>query len=389
MKKLAIVTSHPIQYNAPLFKMLADNGIICVKVFYTWGRAGVDNKLDPGFGKIIQWDIPLLEGYDHCFVENKSTEPGTHHFKGIINPTLIEEIEAWLADAILVFGWSFQSHLKCIRYFHNKIPVLFRGDSTLLDETPGLKQQIRRIFLKWVYRHVDKALFVGENNRQYFLAHGLKPAQLVFAPHAIDNQRFAEPDGVYQQQATEIRQNLGFRQDDLVVLFAGKMETKKDPLFLIRFLDSIPDKRLKILFVGSGALLPAIQAAATKDSRILLIDFQNQQQMPSVYRVADLFVLPSKGPGETWGLAVNEAMAAGKAVAVSNKAGGAIDLVEDGVNGLILGNNQMAPLQKLILSALENKTQLAAMGRQSQLKIQSFSFKHIARAIEETVGGMD
>jgi glycosyltransferase involved in cell wall biosynthesis len=389
LKKLAIITSHPIQYNAPLFKMLAGNGIIRIKVFYTWGRGGMDNKTDPGFGQIVQWNIPLLEGYEHCFADNKSTDPGTHHFKGIVNPTLIGEIESWQPDAILVFGWSFHSHLKCIRHFHDKIPVLFRGDSTQLDETPGLKEQIRRMFLKWVYRHIDRAIFVGENNRQYFLAHGLKEEQLIYAPHAIDNDRFAEPAKDYEQQAAEIRRNAGIEEDDLVLLFAGKLEQKKNPLFLVKLLNSFPGERLKVLFVGSGAMLPELESAARDDNRIRMNGFQNQQQMPAIYRAADLFILPSIGPGETWGLAVNEAMACGRAVAVSNKAGGAIDLVEEGVNGLILDLNNDEPVKTLIRQSLKDKKELAAMGWQSKLQIQAFTFQHIARAIEETVGGMD
>ena len=388
MKQLAIITSHPIQYNAPLFKMLAGNGIIRIKVFYTWGRGGMENKTDPGFGQIVQWDIPLLEGYEHCFVDNKSTDPGTHHFKGIINPTLIKEIEAWQPDAMLVFGWSFQSHLKCLRHFHHKIPVLFRGDSTLLDEQSGIRQRFRKLALKWVYRNVDAAFYVGENNRQYFIAHGLKEAQLIYAPHAIDNDRFAEPANEYEKQAAEIRRNAGMEADSLVLLFAGKLEQKKNPLFLVRLLNQIPDKRLKVLFVGSGVLLPELQSAAKADNRIRMIGFQNQQQMPAIYRAADLFILPSTGPGETWGLAINEAMAAGRAVAVSNKAGGAIDLIKDSVNGLILDLNNNGPLNALIKQALNDKEELAAMGRHSQLKIKLFTFKHIAEAIEEKVEGI-
>ena len=148
MKRLAIVTSHPIQYNAPLFKLLTQRGNIKIKVFYTWGKQVMNNKFDPGFGKAIQWDIPILDGYEFSFVKNISPDPGSHHFKGIINPSLNNEIEGWKADAILVFGWSFQSHLKCIHYFSNKIPVLFRGDSTLLDEKRGIKQSLRRLLLK-------------------------------------------------------------------------------------------------------------------------------------------------------------------------------------------------------------------------------------------------
>ena len=382
MKRLAIVTSHPIQYNSPLFKLLADRRNINIKVFYTWGKQVMEDKFDPGFGRSIKWDIPLVEGYEFNFVENISPDPGSHHFKGIINPSLNNEIESWKAEAVLVFGWSFHSHLKCLRYFSNKIPVLFRGDSTLLDVQGGIKQSLRRLFLKWVYSHVTVAFYVGENNRKYFLAHGLKPAQLIYGPHAVDNERFAGHASNYENQAVELRKKLGLQSDDLVLLFVGKFEGKKNPFFLVDLINSISDTRLKILFVGSGALQPALQTAAAKNSRILLIDFQNQLQMPIIYRVGDYFVLPSKGPGETWGLALNEAMASGKAVIASNKTGGAIDLIEDGVNGMVLDLKNNTSLNELIHSSLNDKQLLVDMGRQSLLKIQAFTFVHIANVIE-------
>ncbi len=134
-RKIALISSHPIQYNAPLFAFLAKEPEIDLMVFYTWGEAALGPKYDPDFGKEIEWDIPLLEGYNYTFLKNTSKEPGSHHFKGIINPTLIQEIEVWAPDAVWVWGCAFDSHLKAMRYFKGKVPVWFRGDSTLLDES--------------------------------------------------------------------------------------------------------------------------------------------------------------------------------------------------------------------------------------------------------------
>ena len=183
MIRLAIITTHPIQYNAPLFKLLSERSKIQIKIFYTWGETAL-NKFDPGFGKNIEWDIPLLNGYEYSFVKNISSNPGSHHFSGIDNPGLVKAIEAWEADAVLVYGWAFKSHLKVMRYFHKKIPVFFRGDSTLLGQKSLFKKIFRTIFLKWVYSYADKALYVGTHNKNYFLQNGLNDAQLVFVPHA-------------------------------------------------------------------------------------------------------------------------------------------------------------------------------------------------------------
>ena len=122
VKRVAIVTSHPIQYYAPLFKLLAQG--IELKVFYTWGKDSVE-KYDPGFGKNVQWDVPLLEGYEYQYLENIAEKPGSHHFKGIRNPTIIKELLDYNPAAILVIGWGYHSHLKVLKYFKGKIPLYF------------------------------------------------------------------------------------------------------------------------------------------------------------------------------------------------------------------------------------------------------------------------
>ena len=317
-------------------------------VFYTWGVAGANKKFDPGFGKSLLWDLPLLEGYPYRYVLNVSSNPGSHNKKGIVNPTLIKDIEQWGADAILIFGWNFVSHFSAMKHFHGKIPVLFRGDSTLLDKNVGWKKFLRRLYLTYVYKSIDFALYTGTNNKHYFVTNQVKENQLIYVPHAVDNERFSEPENEYQLRATEMRRALGFKDDDIVLLFAGKFETKKNPFYLIEVLKKNAQKKLKLLFVGNGHLETALKKATSNDNRIVFLDFQNQLQMPIVYRVADLLVLPSIGPGETWGLALNEAMACGKAVAASVYVGGAVDLIQQNYNGIIFNPNSTKDLDQLI-----------------------------------------
>lgn len=386
MKRLAIITTHPIQYNAPFFKMLSQSGNLTVKVYYTWGQAGAGSKYDPGFGKTIEWDIPLLDGYDYEFVENTSTAPGSDHFKGIINPGLNEKITAWRPDALLVFGWSFVSHLKCMRAFHKKIPIIFRGDSTLLDETNGVKRLIRRIFLRWVYSNVDYTLYTGVHNRNYFLRHWVSDKQLIWAPHAIDNTRFAKEAEERQCTANSWKKQLGIEDNDKVFLFAGKLENKKNPWAILHLAKQLSGRQYKFLIAGNGHLEEELKKAATDDKRIIFLDFQNQATMPVLYRMGDVFILPSVGPGETWGLAINEAMACSIPVLVSDKCGCAPDLIEEGVNGYTFDHRNIEDLRvKAEKLTNKSKPELRAMGEASWNIINRFSFEAIALAIEKCV----
>jgi glycosyltransferase involved in cell wall biosynthesis len=384
MKKLAIVTTHPIQYNAPFFRLLKERGNVVVKIFYTWEQAK-ESKYDPGFGKDIKWDLPLLDGYDYTFVKNTSPWPGSHNFLGIINPSLGKELIYWSPDAILVFGWPFYSNLKVLAHFKNRIPVLFRGDSTLLDDNCGLKSFIRSIILKWVFRHIDKALYVGKNNKEYFLKYGLKESQLIFAPHVVDNERFEANAVENKKKAYAWRQSLGIKDNDRVFLFCGKLIAKKNPRILLEAFKELNLANTHLLFVGDGLLKEQLKKEAL--GNVHFIDFQNQEIMPVVYLLGDVFVLPSQGPGETWGLAVNEAMACGLSVLVSDKCGCAEDLVKDGVNGYIFESNNLDDLvEKMNLLAL--KCNLPLMGEESFKIINDYAYDNLCNNIEKTVQGL-
>ena len=380
--RLAIITTDPIQYNAPMFRLLASRNRIDIHVFYTWGESVLQDKFDPGFGKAIQWDVPLLEGYAYSFVKNISSRPGSDHYHGIDNPDLIRDIEAWKADAVLVYGWNYRSHLKAMRYFKGRIPVLFRGDSTLLDEQPGMRKYLRRAFLTWIYRHVDIALYVGRNSKTYFAAHGLKEHQLVFAPHAIDNDRFGNIDAGMEARVRSWRQELGFADEDLVVMFAGKLEPKKHPQFLLELgsrMEHLP--RVRFLIVGNGVLEAELRKQVEGDGRFVFLGFQNQSVMPLVYRMGDIFLLPSKGPGETWGLALNEAMACGLPVMASDRCGGSPDLIGPD-NGLIFPHNDVGPAKAFLERVAGDPSLLKKMGAASAKQVERFNFAAVAEAIE-------
>ncbi len=378
-KKLAIVSTHPIQYYAPVFRLLAEKTEL--KVFYTWGEESL-NKVDPGFGKKIEWDLPLLDGYKYEFLKNTSKRPGSSHFKGIINPHAIDRIREYNPNAILIYGWAYQSHLCIMRHFKGKIPIWFRGDSHLLNETRGVKKYLRRFFLRWVYAHVDKAFYVGSANKAYFKQYGLKDKQLIHAPHAIDNQRFSENRN---SEANALRNELGIEKEDILILFAGKFELQKNPELLLSAFIELNIHDTHLLMVGNGVLEEKLKrkVETIKQGKpfnnIHFLPFQNQSRMPFIYQACNLFCLPSQS--ETWGLAVNEAMAAGKAVLVSNRVGCATDLVKSGVNGEVFQAGNIENLKIKLRGLLTDREKLFRYGEASKQQIKDWSFEQQMQAI--------
>lgn len=378
MKTLAIITTHPIQYYAPVFRLIHSRGHIRIKVYYTWGEDAI-KKYDPGFKKEVEWDIPLLEGYTFEWLTNVAKRPGSHHFNGIVNPDITQIIEELNPDAILVLGWAYNSHLKVLRHFKNKIPIYFRGDSTLMDTKSKLKEIFKTIFLKWVYTHVSHAFYVGTQNKAYFEKYGLKEQQLTFAPHAIDNDRFGVERNL---EAVALRNTLGLVPSDILIVFAGKLEEKKDPLLLVNAFLRLKQKSCHLLIVGNGPLEMELRKRASSETNIHFKDMQNQSYMPIIYQAANLFCLPSKGPAESWGLAVNEAMATARAILVSDKAGCAVDLVAENRNGATFIANNMADLLQKLRSLTQSHSLLQSFGNASLERVQAWNFTNIAIAIE-------
>ena len=381
--RLAIISTHPIQYYAPVFRALARSQAVRPKVFFTWSQTASASVVDPGFERPIAWDIPLLDGYESEFVPNTARQPGTHHFQGLRNPGLVHTIEGWEADAVLVFGWNLHSHLGALRYFKKRIPVFFRGDSTLLDRRSAWKTAARRVFLGWVYRHVDVAIAVGSNNRDYYRWCGLPEERIAFAPHAIDNRRFADPNGSHAELAARWRRELGIPAQTRTVVFAGKLQRQKDPLLLLEAFSRCGAPG-RLVFVGNGELEQQLKAQAQGRRDVHFLPFQNQSAMPSVYRLGDVFALPSQQ--ETWGLALNEAMASQRPIIASSKVGGARDLIAHNVNGWVFRSGNVDELGAVLRNALvSDDATLGSMGIASVRESARWSAEAAAAGIEEAV----
>jgi glycosyltransferase involved in cell wall biosynthesis len=339
-RRIAFVVSHPIQYLVPLYQKLAGRDDVEIKVFFTWhaGERAVD---DPGFGRPIEWDIPLTEGYAFERVPNVAFAPGTSKFLGLRNPVLLQRVMSWQPDVVHINGWAWLSHLQLLHALKKRgVPTLFFGDSHLLDgNTTGPRWWIKSAVLRQVYSWPTACLFAGSANRAYFEIFGVPPQRLYPCPHAIDVGRFAEPAAQREDEAARWRSELGIAADRKMLLFAGKFEPKKRPTELMRAVVRLPDPSLVLVMAGSGALQGEIDAiAATDPARFRILPFQNQSRMPTVYRLGDIFVLPSAF-GESWGLAVNEALACGRPVIVSDRVGCAADTVDASCGRIFRSND--------------------------------------------------
>jgi glycosyltransferase involved in cell wall biosynthesis len=360
--RLAFVVSHPIQYYVPLYRKLASRTDIEIKVFFTW-HDGSAPQHDPGFNQALSWDIPLTEGYEYELIRNHSADPGTHRFFGMRNPALFDQLMAWRPDAVHITGYAYASHLNMIRRLSSRnVPVLFRGDSHLLNERRrGPRWRLKQFFLRRIYKRIAAFLYVGKNNYDYYRAFGVPESRLFYCPHSIEVGRFSDPNESLEKEALQWRKELGIAGCDKVLLYAGKLEPKKQPVELMRVVAAVEIQDLVLVMVGAGELETEVRTIAAEDPRkFRVLPFQNQSRMPLVYRVGDIFTLPS-AYDETWGLAVNEANACGRRVLVSDKVGCAPDVVESKADGYIFPAHEWGEFKDKLCLLLKEPSDAAEL----------------------------
>jgi len=358
--RVAFIVTHPVQYYVPLYRRLAARPDWTVRVFFT--AHGGEATHDAGFGRTVAWDVPLRDGYDAEVLPNRAPRPGPDRFWGVRNHGLAARVLAWRPEAVVLTGYAYAAHLAVLwRLSAAGVPVVFRGDSHLLDRAADRRWPFKRMLLRRVYARCSRVLYVGAHNRRYFEACSVPPERLAFCPHSIDVARFAEPEPRLSDDALAWRRELGVPDDALLLLFAGKFEPKKAPVELMKTVAAIDDPRLMQLLVGNGELDDAVaRFAAAQPTRFRVLPFQNQSRMPMVYRMGDLFVLPSLRD-ETWGLAVNEALASGRPVLVSDHVGGAPDLVQQAANGFVFPAGDWHRCAEILRDALASPARLIPM----------------------------
>ena len=244
-------------------------------------------------------------------------------------------------DALWVHGYASANALRGIAAAHALgIPVLLRAESWSGDRPRSLvKLAIKKAFFQVLRRQIAATLPIGSRNAAYW-REALGPEIPQFpVPYAVDNIFFRRKAEQARDQLASLRAELELERHRPVVLFASKLQERKQAAHLLQAM-SLLRSRLAVqpylLVAGDGeerTRLEQLGESLGLTAEVRFLGFRNQTELPALFALADVFVLPSRH--EPWGLIVNEAMAAGCAVIASSDVGAAPDLIIDGVNGFV------------------------------------------------------
>lgn len=349
MKKLAIISTHPIQYQIPLFKKLKKKGIKPI-VFFASKHGLNKQKKDPEFLQKIKWDIGVnpLSGYKSYFSKNQKFN--INQFR-LSYKNLEEDLKKENVKYILILGWNNFHYLKSIYYaIKNKIKIILRVETNLYSTKNYFKKLVKYFFLTNIFKFISFFLFIGKLNKQFYVYHKVSYKKLYDAPYFVDNSFFKK-----KTSKQKIKKKIKINAEK-IILFVGKLIDRKNPIEFLKLASKYKDRKdLKFLMIGDGVLKNKCKKFIIKNnlSNVLFKGFINQNQLRNYYWASDLLIVPSIY--ETWGLNMNEAFASCTPVICTKYCGGSYDLIEDGKTGYRYDLGNIGNLKKKVDLIINNK----------------------------------
>ncbi len=384
--KVGILTTHPIQYQVPWIRVLMELPEIDLTVFYC--MIPDERQQGEGFGINFTWDIPLLDGYRYEVLENISKQPSVTSYWGCDTPGIKNIVKDRKFDAFIVNGWIVKSCIQLLRACRQYgVPCIVRGESNAIRPRTWWKGQIhKRLLAKY-----SAFLSIGKSNREFYLQNGVEEEKIFFAPYCVDNERFELAYESLSQERNSIRERWKIPLTGFIFLFCAKFINKKRPMDLLNAMsialkkNDHRSKQIHLLMVGDGIQkIECEEFVRQRKLPVTFTGFMNQTEIIQAYVASDCLVLPSDY-GETWGLVVNEAMACGLPVIVSDHVGCHKDLVCSGKTGEIFPFGDYEVLADLLVSFVSKSEHVRLMGEYAKQKVADYCVENVVKGCIDAI----
>src|SRR5882724_9440813 len=265
---------------------------------------------------------------------------------------------------ICINGWSFGGGVAALQWgVKHDVPIVVMSESTAYDDK---RYWWSELIKKKIIGLCSSALVGGAPHRTYMKALGVEEESIFSGYDAVDNKHFRRGADRARLQDRELRAALGLPAR--YFLACSRFTPKKNLVGLLtayaRYRRQQVTDSWSLIIVGDGEQTPELQwrcetLGITNDVR--LVGAKPYEELPAYYGLASAFVHASTT--EQWGLVVNEAMAAGLPVLVSNRCGCAPDLIRDGVNGFTFDPFNVEDIARVMFKCAESKARLVEMGQ--------------------------
>lgn len=386
--KLLYFVSHPIQYQAPLLKEISNHDKIELTVLFQSSKS-LHSYYDIGFERKIKWDINLLNGYNYKFLKILYNNKNSSNFFSPIVFGVFNYLKKEKWDAVWFHGYNHYSILWTLFLCRiMKIPFFMRMESNLLVSPKG--KWLKDKFIKYIVKNARGLLYIGEENKQYYISYGASNNKLFSVPYSVDNNFF---QNLFKQEKTKIddvKNKLKLNKKLPIILFAGKFIKRKNPVMLLDAFASLctngnpPNSYL--LFIGDGSERTILQNKVKElglEENVRLLGFKNQTELGVFFSMCDVFVLPSEK--EPYGLVINEVLNFLKPVITTTEVAAAKDLIEHNVNGFLYEPQDIKTLSQYLEKFINQRNLSSEMGKKNIHKLNNWSFSESVKGVYQAL----
>ncbi len=255
------------------------------------------------------------------------------------NPGIGRRLREGAFDVVVLPGWSMPTSLAAAFSCRRRgVPYVLFSETHARSPRPWWLRMVKRVLLRPVIRGASAWLATGSLSEDYLVAHGARRDRIFRFANTPDVDALARSVDAARRERGTTRAALGIPEDASVSLFVGRLIGAKDPRTLLEA-QAILERDAAapwLLVVGDGPLVNELRDLVRGRGlrRVCLAGARRPEELPALLAASDVFVLPSLH--EPWGVVVNEAMAAGLPVVLSDRVGAAADLLEDGRNGRLV-----------------------------------------------------
>lgn len=340
---------------------------------------------------IYAWDkVEGAAAFKRITLTDRDT--GNRQWKLELHRKMWQVLDEIQPDVVVVPGWSFADALSALLWCANtKTPSVVMSESTAWDEArAGWKEWIKRRLVKLN----SAGLAGGTPHTDYLVQLGLERERIFPGYDAVDNDYFSSQSGAARGQGTTVRHQLGLPEK--YFLASARFVEKKNLFRLIQAYRAYRNAAEKaeggksvvwdLVLLGDGPLKPELNRLVSElglEACVYRPGFKQYHELPVYFGLASAFVHPSTT--EQWGLVVNEAMASGLPVLVSNRCGCAADLVREGVNGFTFAPEDVEVLSRLMLKISAENFPLATYGGESRRLISQWGPDRFATGLRDAV----
>jgi len=389
--KVAIVAPTCFYYQTDLFRELAVHPRIDLTVYFC-SNEGLSARDVLEMYKVHQhWgDEHLLEGYRSKFLTNYAPQPSYLKWPfGLINFGILKEIILGRPDVVILMSWmnpTWWIALAASVMF--RIPFFYMTDANVQIEPlrSKWKRRIKQFFLgKILFKLSSGFLCAGTANHHFYRLYGVPEKKLFPFAYSWGYESMLKKSVELTPQRNQIRAELGFSEEELVILYCGRLSAEKNLFNLIEAYHRLDCQKKALVFVGDGNLREPLQILVDKlgAHSVHFLGFKDRNQIGKYYAMSDVFILPSVR--ETWGIAVNEAMCFGLPVIVSQQVGAGIDLVDDGQNGYSVGTQTENIAKGIQQISMLSKEEITLMGERSKSTIEKWMRRDLAELLVQYV----